>query len=286
MRLVSYSRNGEEGYGYVDGSGGVIACRALLGGSTPSLRSVLVSGALERLRDAAADRAPDFALSEVQLLPPIPDPGKILCVGVNFTEHRDEGRHQKPSHPTVFTRFADSVVGHLRPVVRPTQSQKLDYEGELAVVIGKPAHAVTAQDATKVIAGYTCFNDFSVRDWQRHSTQWVPGKNFFGVGSAGPWLVTADEVVDPQSLKLETRVNGDLRQAAWIRDMIFPISELISYISSFTPLAPGDLVVTGTPGGVGQYRKPPQFLAPGDNVDVEISGVGLLRNLVDIGPAG
>lgn len=279
MRLVSYRIGEEEGYGVVT-DGGIVACAPLTGGAAPTLRSALEQGLLEQLPGLVAGRSADVALSDVQLLPPIPNPSKIFCAGVNYADHRDEASRPKVDHPTIFTRFADSQVGHEQDVVRPTASTKLDYEGEVAVVIGKRAFHVSTDEAMDYLAGYSCYDDVSVRDWQRHSSQWIPGKNFFGVGSFGPWLVTTDEIGDPQLISLETRVNGEVRQSAPVKDMLFPIPDLISYISTFSPLAPGDVIVTGTPGGVGVFRDPPLFLQPGDVVEVEVTGVGVLRNRI------
>lgn len=279
MRFVSYQKDGQAGYGAVVGDG-VVACAPLTRGEAPTLQAALELDLVGRLTDLITGRSPDFALGDIDLLPPVPNPRKILCIGVNYTEHRDEAKQTKTSHPVVFTRFPDSVVGHDRPVVRPTVTEQLDFEGEIAVVIGRPAWRVPIDQAPGVVAGYACFDDFSVRDWQWHSSQWIPGKNFAGVGSFGPWLTTAEEIADPQALTLTTRVNGELLQSASAKDMVFPVADLISYISTFSPLLPGDVIATGTPGGVGAFRDPPTFLQPGDLVEVEISSVGLLKNVI------
>jgi 2-keto-4-pentenoate hydratase/2-oxohepta-3-ene-1,7-dioic acid hydratase in catechol pathway len=277
VRLITYRRGGEEGYGVVSGDG-VVACGPLVGDRAPTLRSALEQGILDRLPQLTAGRPADFSLGELELLPPIPEPRKILCIGVNYAAHRDEARMDEQAHPPVFTRFADSQVGHDQPVHRPRVSDRLDYEGELAAVIGRPTRDAAEADALQAVAGYSCFNDFSVRDWQRHSTQWIPGKNFTGVGSFGPFLVTADEVGDPSLLTLETRVNGEVRQQAPVKDMIFDVPKLVSYVSTFTQLYPGDVIATGTPSGVAAYLSPPAWLKPGDVVEVDIPRVGLLRN--------
>ncbi len=180
----------------------------------------------------------------------------------------------------MFTRFTDSQVGHGQPIIKPDVSDQVDYEGELAVVIGQGGHQIPEAAAMDHVAGYAAFNDVSVRDWQRHTTQFVPGKNFFHAGAFGPWLVTADELPEITAQELTTRVNGETVQHAPISDLLFPIPRLIAYISAFTPLSPGDVIATGTPGGVGFYRDPQLFLFPGDVVEVEISGIGTLRNLV------
>lgn len=276
MRLISFERGGRPGFGAVVGNG-VVELGTRLG--SPSLAACLA----DRLAELAAlvARTPaDFALAELCLLPPIPAPGKILCVGVNYAEHRDEtGRRPNP-YPTIFTRFADSMVGPEAPLVRPSLSRAFDYEGELAVIIGRPAWRVAAKAALGHIAGYACFHDGSVRDYQAHSSQFTPGKNFPATGSLGPWLVTADAIPKAQDLGLTTRVSGEVLQAASTAQMIFPIADLIAYLSSFTVLRPGNVIATGTPGGVGFTRRPQRFLVPGDVVEVEIDGVGLLRNPV------
>ena len=180
----------------------------------------------------------------------------------------------------IFTRFADSQVAHLQPIIRPKASHKLDFEGELAVVIGKTARHVKAADALEYVAGYACYNDGSVRDWQKHTIQFVPGKNFPCTGGFGPWLVTCDEIGDPQDLELTTRLNGQVMQHTRTSDMIFDVRHLIEYCSTFTELAPGDVIVSGTTGGVGAFREPPVWMKPGDTVEVEISGIGILRNSI------
>lgn len=279
MRLITYRRGGDEGYGVVSGDG-VVACGPLVGAEAPTLRSALEGGLLGRLAELTDGRPADFPLADLTLLPPIPEPRKILCIGVNYVAHRDEARQGEQTHPPIFTRFADSQVGHEQPVHRPVASDRLDYEGELAVIIGSATRGTTEADALSAVAGYSCFNDYSVRDWQRHSTQWIPGKNFTGVGSFGPFLVTADEVGDPSLLTLETRVNGEVRQQAPVKDMIFDVPQLIAYISTFTQLSPGDVIATGTPSGVAAYMSPPAWLKPGDVVEVDIPRVGLLRNTI------
>ncbi|MDO5703705.1 MAG: fumarylacetoacetate hydrolase family protein [Paracoccus sp. (in: a-proteobacteria)] len=224
------------------------------------------------------DRA--FDPAEVTFLPPIPAPGKIFCVATNFREPANAGK-PLPEHPLLFTRFADSLVGHDQPLRKPDESQCYDFEGELAAVIGRPGFCIPRDRAQDHIAGYACFNDGSVRDWQKHSTQFTPGKNFLASGSFGPALVTPDEFGDFGTLRLETRVNGEVMQSISMAAMIFDVAWLVAYISTFAPLAPGDVIITGTPSGFGSSRKPQCFLAPGDVVEVEISGLGLLRNRVE-----
>jgi 2-keto-4-pentenoate hydratase/2-oxohepta-3-ene-1,7-dioic acid hydratase in catechol pathway len=237
----------------------------------------LAHAELDGIADAAA-RADRIPCAEVEWLPVVPNPAKILCIGVNYENHRQETGRAASKHPTVFTRFADTLVGHHAPLVRPRASTMLDYEGELAVVIGRTCRSVARTEAMRHVAGYACFNDASVRDWQRHSSQFTPGKNFPGTGALGPALVTRDEIDDPRQLTIETRLNGEAMQHASLGDLIFDIPALVEYCSAFTALAPGDVIATGTPGGVGAARDPQVWLRSGDTVEVEISSVGLLSN--------
>jgi 2-keto-4-pentenoate hydratase/2-oxohepta-3-ene-1,7-dioic acid hydratase in catechol pathway len=277
MKLVSYRHQGTESFGVVD-DGGVVDAGRRLAGRYAGLRAVLAAGALGELRSATAGQRPDAALEAVELLPPIRDPGKLLCVGLNYKTHVEETGRTETPHPSIFVRFIDSVVGHGQPMVKPALSEQFDYEGELAVVIGTPAWRVPAARALAHVAGYACFNDGSVRDFQRHTTQWTPGKNFRASGAFGPWVVTADEIPDPTRLTLSTRLNGQELQRATTDLLIYTIPVILEYVTSFTPLAPGDVIATGTPGGVGSRRTPPVWMRKGDEVEVEISSVGLLRN--------
>ncbi|WP_218042057.1 fumarylacetoacetate hydrolase family protein [Streptomyces abyssomicinicus] len=243
-----------------------------------SLKSAIAAGIVADGRVRLEALTAVAGESEVEYLPVIPDPGKIVCIGVNYRTHLAEtGRAAGPA-PTVFTRFADSQTGHLCPVAIPSVSTQFDYEGELAVVIGAPAHRVAAEDALAVVAGYCAYNDFTARDWQRQTSQWIPGKNFPATGAMGPFLVPAAEFTDLDSRTLETRVNGERRQSASLGDLEFGIGRLIEHVSGFTPLAPGDVIVTGTPGGVGLFMDPPALLEAGDVVEVEITGLGILCN--------
>ena len=281
LRLATFTLPGSAGharFGVVTDDG-IIDLSGDLPGYT-GLRQVLAEGALGELIAAADGREPTVSVADVELLPVIPDPGKILCAGVNYHAHREEAGRAAGARPTIFIRFADTQAGAGAVVALPPAVEKFDYEGELAVVIGRAGHQVSAADAFGYVAGYACYNDFSARDWQRHSTQWTAGKNFPGTGAFGPALVTADEIPDVCALRLETRVNGEVRQSASVAELIFSIPELIEYVTSFTPLSPGDVLVTGTPGGVGMFRDPPVFLQRGDEVEVQISGVGLLRNVI------
>ena len=221
-----------------------------------------------------------FDLGRVDLLPVIPNPGKILCIGLNYETHRQETGRAEADHPAVFTRFPDTLVGDGAPILRPGVSEQLDYEGELAVIIGQGGRSIPVGQALDHVAGYACFNDASVRDWQRHNIQFTPGKNFPGTGAFGPWLVTPDEVSDLAAQHVVTRLNGVVVQDQPISEMIWPVAELIAYVSVFTPLSPGDVIATGTPGGVGARRTPPLWMRPGDRVEVEIGSIGLLINPV------
>jgi 2-keto-4-pentenoate hydratase/2-oxohepta-3-ene-1,7-dioic acid hydratase in catechol pathway len=274
MRLVSFLRaDGTASYGTCDGDM-VRDAGATLSGRYADLRAVLAAGAVAEL-DGVGNALP---LASVTLLPPIPNPEKILCIGLNYLPHILETGRAKPEYPSIFTRYPDSVVGHGTPLTRPKASHKFDYEGELAVIIGKTARHVAAENAWDVIAGYSCFNDGSIRDYQNHTTQFWPGKSFERSGSFGPWIVTADAVGDITAQTLTTRVDGNVEQHTPISDMAIGIPDLIAYASTVTTLKPGDVIATGTPGGVGNHRKPQLFLAPGMNVEVEITNVGTLSN--------
>jgi 2-keto-4-pentenoate hydratase/2-oxohepta-3-ene-1,7-dioic acid hydratase in catechol pathway len=244
------------------------------------LKQAIAINRLGELTPAVLAPLPRVALADVTFLPVIENPGKVLCIGINYATHVRETGREMPTYPMIFTRFADSQVAHLQPIIRPKASHKLDFEGELAVVIGKTARHVKAADALEYVAGYACYNDGSVRDWQKHTIQFVPGKNFPRTGGFGPWLVTCDEIGDPQDLELTTRLNGQVMQHTSTSDMIFDVRHLIEYCSTFTELAPGDVIVSGTTGGVGAFREPPVWMKPGDTVEVEISGIGILRNSI------
>ena len=273
MKLMSFRRpDGSASWGIVKGDG-VIDCGRL----APGLKHAL--WAMTSLAERAAAPA-DFPLSAVHYLPPIPDPDKILCVGLNYMTHIKEGGREPPPKPIIFARFANSQVGHGESLIRPNASETYDFEGELAVVIGTRCRHVAKANVASVIAGYACYNEGSVREFQRHSAQFTPGKNFYHSGAFGPWLVTAEEAGDITKSHLVTRLNGQEVQHATVDDLCFDIPTLIEYVSTFTQLEAGDVIVTGTTGGVGAYRKPPLWMKPGDTVEVEVSNVGLLRNKV------
>ena len=240
-----------------------------------------------RLKDAiAADVMGDlvdnmvYELDEVRLLPPIPNPGKILCIGLNYINHITEMGRKIEGYPAVFTRWADTLIADGEPLVRPREGQQFDFEGELAVVIGKPGRRIERQRALEHVAGYSIFHDASLRDWQRHNSQFTPGKNFPRTGAFGPALVTGDEIADLGAQRVQTRLNGELMQDQPIADMIFDVPAIVAYCSTFTPLNPGDVIATGTPGGVGLGRTPPVFMRHGDHVEICIGTIGTLRNSV------
>lgn len=280
MKLLSFRQGDRQSYGLLR-DGGVIDLGARCGGRWPSLAAVLRNGALASVRELSASLSADLPLDGLRLLPPILDPGRILCVGLNYKAHIQETGRATPAYPTFFVRFPDSHVGHGEALVRPQASREFDFEGELAFVVGAGGRHLAAADALACIAGYSCYNDGSIRDYQRHTSQFTPGKNFWRSGAFGPYLVTADEIPDPGALALETRLNGRVMQSAPTSDLLFDVPYLVEYLSRVFPLRPGDVVSTGTPGGVGRARQPPVFLRPGDRIEVEISGIGTLANPVE-----
>jgi 2-keto-4-pentenoate hydratase/2-oxohepta-3-ene-1,7-dioic acid hydratase in catechol pathway len=277
MKLASYTAGGKAGFGVVAGDG-VVDMTRRLGGQFATLRQALAADALDDIRRAAAGASPDRKLSDITFLPVIPDPERIVCVGINYRSHAEEsGRDVSPA-PSVFLRLADTLIGHGAALVRPKVSQMFDFEGELAVVIGRAGRHVSEADALSYVAGYTCFVDGSVRDYQKFSV--TAGKNFPATGPLGPYLVTADEIPDPTRLTLVTRLNGEEMQRSGTDMLIYSIPQVIKFVSDFTSLASGDIIATGTPAGVGHRRKPPVWMKPGDMLEVEISGIGTLRNPV------
>ncbi|OXR50039.1 5-carboxymethyl-2-hydroxymuconate isomerase [Pusillimonas sp. T2] len=278
MRLLSFvGRNGQSGYGAQIDDTHVANLGAILGHRYADLRALLGGNGLAEAKAALAI-APVLSIHEIKLLPVIPNPDKIICVGLNYETHRKETGRPVEQHPSIFTRFAASQIAAGDPILVPRVSTALDYEGELALVIGRPGRYIKAENAFDHVAGYACYNDGSIRDWQRHSHQFTPGKNFVGTGAFGPYMVTADEISDIEAQTLTTRLNGEIMQQAKISDMIFSIGQIIEYVSSFTPLEPGDVIATGTPGGVGFKREPQVYMKPGDICEIEITKVGLLRN--------
>lgn len=276
MRVASVILNGMATCGVINETGFVDA-GTRLGPAFRDLRTILLNEALGELLPIS-DNPADTSLDQVEFTSLIPAGNKVICVGLNYADHVAESGRAVASYPTIFHRFPDAQVGHGQNMILPGVSSKFDYEGELALIIGKAGRHIRPEKAHEHIAGYSCFNDGSIRDWQKHTTQFTPGKNFKASGALGPWLVTADEIADPSMLTLETRVNGVVMQRDVTSKLIFDIPALVAYISTYTELAPGDVIATGTPSGVGSARDPQSFLKEGDVVEVEISSIGILRN--------
>lgn len=285
MKFVSYETQGQASFGLVRDNK-IIDLKARLNGSVPDLKAFIAHDGWRKIaEDALASASGEADFDSVTLLPVIPNPEKILCVALNYGDHVAEanahlpGGRETPKYPMMFARMADTLLGHRGDIVRPKASSDLDYEAELLVVIGKNVpRYVKQEDALQYVFGYSAMNEGSIRDYQFHSRNLTPGKNFYRTGGVGPWLVTADEIADPQALDIEFRLNGTVLQKASTSDMIFPVDKLISYISEWLPLKPGDVIASGTMGGVGFTRKPPIFMKPGDTAEVEISGIGVLTN--------
>ncbi|MEV4734748.1 fumarylacetoacetate hydrolase family protein [Saccharopolyspora sp. NPDC049426] len=280
MKLLSYRSADRRSWGaLVDGE---LVDLVAANPGWPTLASALGEAGTDGIRRAvaASDTANRIALDSAELLPVVPDPGKILCVGLNFEKHRIETGRERTQHPVIFTRFPDTFVGHGAPLVRPAESERFDFEGELALVIGRGGRRIAQENALEHIAGVTCLNDGSIRDFQSHTHQFTPGKNFPATGSMGPWLVTLDEIADLAELELTTRLNGAEVQRAPLSDLTYSIPEIVAYCSSWTELRPGDVIATGTPGGIGARREPPLWMKPGDVCEVEIPGIGVLRNAI------
>jgi 2-keto-4-pentenoate hydratase/2-oxohepta-3-ene-1,7-dioic acid hydratase in catechol pathway len=278
MRLASFKVDGAAKYGIVTDTG-VIDLARRVGERYPDLRRIVADGGLGPAA-AYLDSPPDYQLSEVGWLPVIPNPDKIICIGINYADHRAETANDEVLYPAMFLRTAESQIGHRSAIVRPFESHTLDYEAEIAVIIGREGRRIPRDRAWEYVAGYSCYNDGSVREFQRHTTQYTAGKNFSGTGAFGPWMVTADEIPPATRLTLSCRLNGELMQEATTDQMIFPIPAIIEYVSTVTRLQPGDVIVTGTPGGVGARRTPPVWLKPGDTVEVSVDRVGVLANTV------
>lgn len=279
MKLLSYIHGDVQSWGALV-NGEITDLRAASEGRYPSLRSALADLRVEQVEAMALAARPGIPLQEIRFLPVIPDAPRIFCVGLNYEEHRVEARREKTAYPTIFMRCNSSQLGHRQPIIIPRESASLDYEGEIAVIIGKGGRRIGEKDAWEHVAGYAPYNDGSIRDWQAHTTQWAPGKNFPATGGFGPWMATRTEIADGQELALTTRLNGEVLQQATTAQLIFSIPELIAYISVFTELEPGDVIVTGTPGGVGFKRQPPVFMRAGDVVEIEVGSVGTLVNTV------
>ena len=284
MRLASYVKDGKSSFGAVIGDGVVDLGSRL--GDYADLRALLSdgSGALGAAAKAVEGACPDAGLDDITFLMPIPRPEKIFCVGRNYRAYHevieDGGA---PKFPSIFGRYVNSFVSHGQAIWKPEESDQLDYEGELAVVIGRTTRRISREDALSCVGGYTCLNEGSVRDWQGKGTQNCPGKNFYRSGSMGPWMVTADEIPDPSALTITTRISGDERQHSGTDMMIFDIPYVISHVSHFTQLEPGDIIATGSPGGSAIEMDSQKWMKAGDELEVEITGIGTLKNPVEAG---
>jgi 2-keto-4-pentenoate hydratase/2-oxohepta-3-ene-1,7-dioic acid hydratase in catechol pathway len=276
MKFCSFTKDGTSSYGLVTDKGLVDLGRRF---AEKSLRAFLATGDMAQAAELASANA-DFALQDVSLDPVIPNPDKIICVGLNYHAHITETGREETPNPVLFARYSGSQIGHGSPLIKPLESDMFDYEGEVAVIIGKEGRRIPEDDALSHVAGYSCYNDGSVRDWQKHTHQFMPGKTFAGTGGFGPWMVTSDEIPDPSKLHLQTRLNGEVVQDTDVSLLVTSIPRLIAYCSTILPLLPGDVIVSGTPGGVGARRSPPLFMKDGDICEVEVSGIGVLSNPV------
>ena len=282
MLSASYRQNGVEGVAAAEGSGPFRGF-AVTDSKHPGCLASLVACGGEHLLAAgrSLQAGPDIDPDAVELLPPLPAPGKIICIGLNYADHSAESGFKVPDYPSVFGRFASSLIGHGAPIVRPRASEQLDYEGEFVAVIGQGGRDIPKARALAHVAAYSLFNDASIRDYQFKAPQWTVGKNFDGTGAFGPWLVTADELPPGcAGLRLQTRLNGKIVQSASTDDLVFDVATLVSTLSVAFTLEAGDVIVTGTPAGVGLARKPPLWMRPGDVCEVELEGIGTLRNPV------
>ena len=278
MKLATFKTAQGASYGIVTGKG-IVDLRILIGNRFPDLKSLIAGNGFAEAAKYLSS-TPDYKDSDVTWLPVIPNPDRIVCVGLNYQDHVVETGRDNTEQPAIFLRLPESQVGHRQPIVRPRESTHLDFEAEIAVIIGKAGRRISQKDSWSHIAGYSCYNDGSVRDWQRHTIQWTAGKNFPQTGGFGPWMVTADDIPPDTKMTLTCRLNGERMQHATTEQMIFRIPKIIEYVSTWTSLAPGDVLVTGTPGGVGARRNPPVWMKPGDRVEIEIDKVGILENTI------
>ncbi len=284
MRLFSFDAQGQARIGVLQSAGAqeFIDLSVAAPGLPKDMGALIAqAGGLEAARQAAAQASAAAVkpLAGVRFLPVVPRPGKIVCLGLNYADHAKEGGHARPEYPSFFMRGASSMTGHLEPLIRPKASTKLDYEAELAVIIGQRARHLTKANALDCVAGYSCFNDGSIRDYQRKTAQWTIGKNFDGTGPFGPWLVTPDELPPGAAgLRIQSRLNGKVMQDANTKDFLWDVVESLCIITECMTLEPGDVIITGTPAGVGYARTPPVWMAPGDICEIEIEGIGILSN--------
>lgn len=283
MKYASFSVQGKSTYGIIDGDK-VIDLGKRIGADYPTLKALCAADLPREVAQQVAGQA-DYTLADIAFLPPIADPVHIWCLALNYVEHHNEvqsaGRVQElPKQPALFARASDSLTAHGQPLRHPGVSEQFDYEGELVVVIGKPGYRVKAENAFEHVAGYTIMNEGSVRDWQFHTRQITPGKNFYQSGAIGPWIVPRDEVGDVDTLRIQTKLNGAIMQDDTAASMVHKIPRFIEYVSSIAPLCPGDILATGTPSGVGFSRTPPVFMKAGDECEITIERIGTLRNKV------
>lgn len=280
MRWLSFTANGAGSFGYVTSDGGVVDVGAK--SEFPDLKAAIAADALRSLFDSLGDTG-DVALDGIEYAPTITNPDKLLCVGLNYKDHQAETGRGGEATPTIFVRFAAAQMGHEQPMVRPLESETLDFEGEIALIIGKRGRRIARDAALDHVAGFSIYNDGSVREYQRQTSQFTPGKNFASTGGFGPWMMTVDEIGDLDRMEITTRLNGEVMQNATADLMVFGFVDLIEYCSTFIELVPGDVIVTGTPGGVGAARKPPVFMDAGDRIEVEVKPIGTLSHNVIVG---
>lgn len=278
LKLINFVHNGYESYGIYSNEG-IVDLKKRFDNEYPTLKDLIAANQIENSKQYE-DESVDYKHEEIEFRPVIENPAKIFCIGINYDTHRIETNREKPEYPVVFHRFAKSQLGHNEPMLLPPESDRLDFEGELAIVIGKEGRRISKENAYDHIAGYSCYNDGTIRDWQLHTQQWGPGKNFEGTGAFGPYLVTRGEIKDDDILTLRTLLNGEVMQETTTDLLIFTIPEIINYLSSYITLEVGDVIVTGTPGGVGAKRTPPVFMKAGDTIEIEISQVGTLKNTI------
>jgi 2-keto-4-pentenoate hydratase/2-oxohepta-3-ene-1,7-dioic acid hydratase in catechol pathway len=278
MKLATFKTAKGASYGVVVDKG-IVDLGRRLGNRYPDLKALIAANGFGEAAKLLSEKI-DFRKEEIGWLPVIPNPGKIVCVGLNYQDHVVETGRDNTEQPAIFLRVPESQVGHRQPIIRPRESTHMDFEAEIAVIIGTPGRRISQENAWKHIAGYSCYNDGSVRDWQRHTIQWTAGKNFPQTGAFGPWMVSADEIPPNTKMTLSCRLNGERMQHATTEQMIFKIPKIIEYVSTWTTLEPGDVLVTGTPGGVGARRTPPIWMKPGDKVEIEIDKVGILENTI------
>lgn len=280
MRFVSFEHQSRASYGLWIDEQHWLQVPADFAARFHDLKSVIAAGELEALEAATRATGIEVNAQQARLLPVIPNPGKVLCVGLNYKSHVTEMKRNDSAYPAIFTRFADSLTAHNAPLPKPAATQRFDFEAELAVIIGKAGRNISQDQSWDHIAGFACFNDGTARDWQRHTHQWTPGKNFPATGPLGPFMATRQAIPDVNVLTLQSRLNGQVMQHASLADLIFTLPVIIEYLSGFTELSPGDVIATGTPGGVGDKREPPVYMKAGDVIEIEITGLGILRNVV------